>query len=82
MLDSINAIRLAEVMEKTFKRETSKVTYQLEKMSEPETIHAEAQSIQSTKLNRPKLQGVVVYDSDANEVSHFVGLIKDTRQGL
>lgn len=66
LLDSLNAIRLAAVIEKTSKRGTPKVTYQLEKMSKPETILVEALGIQSTHLNRPEFQGVGVYTSNAS----------------
>lgn len=64
LLDTLNSIRLAALMEQTAKRGRANVTYQLEKMSKQESTLMDALGIQLTHLERPQFQGVSVYASD------------------
>lgn len=64
LLNTLNNIRLATLIEKPSKQGRPKVTYKLEEMSKQENALVEALGIQSTHLNRPQFQGVSVYTSD------------------
>ena len=61
LLDTLNNIRLATLLEKRPGRGRPKVTYQLEDLSPQETTIVQALHIASTHLERPKFNGVGVY---------------------
>ena len=61
LLDTLNNIRLATMLEETKTRGRVKATYKLEEMSDEENLIMEALSIKDLHNNRPKFQGVGVY---------------------
>jgi transposase len=61
LLDTLNNIRLATMLEETTTRGKVKATYKLEEMSDEEDRIMEALEIKELHNNRPKLQGVGVY---------------------
>jgi transposase len=65
LLDTLNNIRLATLIEKSAKPGHPKVTYQLEELSPTENTLMEALGLHSTHLKRPQFQGVSVYTSDS-----------------
>jgi transposase len=65
LLNTLNFIRLATLIEKTSKQGKPKVRYQLETMSNQDKAILEALGIQSTHLKHPQFKGVGVYTSDA-----------------
>ena len=62
LMDTLNNIRLATLLEKRSGRGRPRVTYQLEDLSPEETTIIEALQIGSLHLQRPKFKGVGVYD--------------------
>lgn len=65
LLNILNNIRLATLIEKPTKPGQPKVTYQLEELSQPENAIVKALGIQSIHRNRPQFQGVSVYTFDS-----------------
>lgn len=65
LLDTLNTIRLAALIEKSSTPGRPKTTYQLEDLSEQEHAVVQALGIQTTHQNRPKFQGLSVYTSDS-----------------
>ena len=62
LLDTLNNIRLATLLEKSTTRGRVKAEYKLEEMSEEENMIMEALEIMKIHINRPKLNGVGVYN--------------------
>ena len=62
LLDTLNNIRLATLLEKSKTRGRVKAEYKLEEMSEEENMIMEALEIIKLHINRPKLNGVGVYN--------------------
>lgn len=62
LLDSLNNIRLATVIEKSSGRGKPKVHFQLEEMSAQENRLMEALDLSSIHLKRPRWKGVSVYN--------------------
>ena len=62
LLDTLNNIRLAMLLEKSKTRGRVKAEYKLEEMSEEENMIMEALEITKLHINRPKLNGVGVYN--------------------
>ena len=62
LLDTLNNIRLATLLEKSTTPGRVKAEYKLEEMSEEENIIMEALEIMKLHINRPKLKGVGVYN--------------------
>ena len=62
LLDTLNNIRLATLLEKSKTRGRVKAEYKLEEMSEEENMVMEALEIMKIHINRPKLNGVGVYN--------------------
>jgi len=62
LLDTLNNIRLATLLEKSTTRGRVKAEYKLEEMSEEENKVMEALEIMKIHINRPKLNGVGVYN--------------------
>jgi len=62
LLDTLNDIRLATILEKASARGRPKATYRLEEMSEEETRLAETLHLTDLHRDRPQLRGVGVYD--------------------
>ena len=62
LLDTLNNIRLATLLEKSTTRGRVKAEYKLEEMSEEENMVMEALEIMKIHINRPKLNGVGVYN--------------------
>lgn len=65
MLDALNTIRLAALIEKSSTPGRPKATYQLEELSKQQHALVQALGIQFTHQNRPKFQGLSVYTSDS-----------------
>jgi len=61
LLDTLNNIRLAALLERKSGRGRPQVTYQLEQMSAQETALAEALGIAQSHIRRPRISGVSVY---------------------
>ncbi len=61
LLDTLNNIRLATLLEESTTRGRVKAEYKLEEMSEEEKMIMEALKIQDFHINRPKFNGVGVY---------------------
>ena len=61
LLDTLNNIRLATVLEETKTRGRVKTTYKLEEMSDEENLIMNALGIKDLQNNRLKFQGVSVY---------------------
>ena len=61
LLDILNRVRLATILEKTGKRGRPKAFYQLEKMSPEEELMADALSLKDVHLKPPQIKGVGVY---------------------
>ncbi len=61
LLDTLNNIRLAALIEPKKGRGRPKVIYQLEEMSEEESALADALGIAESHLRRPKINGIGVY---------------------
>lgn len=61
LLDTLNTIRLAAVLEETKTRGRVKTTYTLEEMSDEENLIMNALGIKDLHNNRLKFQGVSVY---------------------
>lgn len=64
LLDTLNNIRLAALIERKSGRGRPKVTYQLEQMSEEETALVEALGIAESHIRRPRIPGVSVYTEE------------------
>ena len=64
LLDMLNNIRLATIIEKTPGRGKPKVHYQLEEMSKQENDLMEALNIDSTHQKRPRWKGIGVYKNN------------------
>ena len=64
LLDRLNNIRLATVLEQTPGRGKPKVAYQLEDLSTQENALMEALNIDSIHLKRPRLKGFGVYNTN------------------
>lgn len=62
LLDTLNNIRLATLLEQSKTRGRVKAEYKLEEMSEEENMIMEALEIMKIHINRPKLNGVGVYN--------------------
>ena len=62
LLDTLNNIRLSTLLEKSTTPGRVKTEYKLEEMSEEENIIMEALEIMKLHINRPKLNGVGVYN--------------------
>ena len=62
LLDTLNNIRLSTLLEKSTTPGRVKTEYKLEEMSEEENIIIEALEIMKLHINRPKLNGVGVYN--------------------
>jgi transposase len=62
LFDKLNNIRLATLVEKNGKRGRMKVFYQLEETDYEDEILLDALRIKDIHINRPKLQGLVVYN--------------------
>jgi transposase len=62
LLDTLNNIRLATLLEKSKTRGRVKAEYKLEEMSEEENMIMEALEIIKLHINRPKFNGVGVYN--------------------
>jgi len=62
LLDTLNNIRLATLLEKSKTRGRVKAEYKLEEMSEEENMIMETLEIIKLHINRPKLNGVGVYN--------------------
>lgn len=62
LLDTLNNIRLATMLEETQTRGRVKATYKLEEMSDEETLIMNALGIKDFHKNLPKFQGVSVYN--------------------
>lgn len=63
LLDTLNTIRLAALVEAPQGRGKPKVAYQLEQMDETETALVQALGIAELHIKRPKIKGVGVYTS-------------------
>ena len=61
LLDNLNNIRLAALIEASSKRGRPKVTYQLEEMSEEQSNLIKTLGIEEIHLKRPHFNGVGVY---------------------
>ena len=61
LLDTLNNIRLATILEESATRGRVKAEYKLEEMSEEEKMIMEALKIKDFHINRPKFNGVGVY---------------------
>jgi transposase len=61
LLDTLNTIRLAAIMDPSGKRGRHKVTYQLEQLDQSQRTLAQALGILDAHVQRPQLQGVGVY---------------------
>lgn len=61
LLDKLNNIRLATMLEESKTRGRVKAIYKLEEMSNEENILLEALDIKNTHNDRPQLKGVGVY---------------------
>jgi len=61
LLDKLNNIRLATMLEESKNRSRVKAIYKLEEMSDEENILLEALNIKNAHNDRPKLKGVGVY---------------------
>ncbi len=61
LLDTLNNIRLATILEESTTRGRVKAEYKLEEMSEEEKRIIEALKIKDFHINRPKFNGVGVY---------------------
>ena len=64
LLDTLNNIRLAALLEKRSGRGRPKVTYQLEELSPQDMSIVDALQIGSIHLERPKFKGVGVYNQN------------------
>lgn len=64
LLDTLNHIRLATMIEKTPGRGKPKVNYQLEEMSKPESALMEALNIDSIHQKRPRWKEIGVYKNN------------------
>lgn len=62
LLDTLNNIRLATMLEEPQTRGRVKATYKLEEMSDEETLIMNALGIKDLHKNRPKFQGISVYN--------------------
>ena len=62
LLDQLNNIRLATLIERTSQPGKPKVTYQLEQLSDLEKVLLDALEITDLHINRPKIKGVGVYE--------------------
>lgn len=62
LLDTLNNVRLATMLEETKTRGRVKAKYNLEEMSDEETLIMNALGITDFHKNRPKFQGVSVYN--------------------
>jgi len=62
LLDTLNNVRLATMLEETKTRGRVKARYNLEEMSDEETLIMNALEIKDFHNNRPKFQGVSVYN--------------------
>ena len=62
LLDTLNNIRLTTLLEKSTTPGRVKAEYKLEEMSEEENMVMEALEIMKLHINRPKLNGVGVYN--------------------
>ena len=62
LLDSLNNIRLATLLEITGKRGKPRATYKIEEMSPEENVLMEALNLKEIHLERPKIKGVGVYN--------------------
>ena len=62
LLDTLNNIRLATMLEETKTRGSVKATYTLEEMSDDENLIMNALGIKDFHNNRPKFPGVSVYN--------------------
>lgn len=62
LLDTLNNIRLATILEETKTRGRVKATYKLEEMSDEESLIMNTLGIKDFHKNRPKFQGVSVYN--------------------
>lgn len=62
LLNTLNTIRLATMLEETKTRGRAKAIYKLEEMSDEETLIMSALGIKDFHTNRPRFQGVSVYN--------------------
>lgn len=62
LLDTLNDVRLATILEDTKTRGKIKATYKLEEMSEVEESIIKALEVEDAHNNRPKLKGVGVHN--------------------
>lgn len=64
LLDTLNAIRLAAIIDPSGKRGRHKVIYQLEQLDQTQHVLAQALGILDAHTHRPQLQGVGVYATE------------------
>jgi len=63
ILDSLNNVRLATILEQSCNRGPAKATYELEQMSQQQQHLMQALGIEEFHLRRPRLRGVGVYNA-------------------
>ena len=61
LLDELNSIRLAAIVEAAKGRGKPKVAYQLEQLDPQQEMLVHALEIEDTHRNRPEIEGVGVY---------------------
>jgi len=61
LLDTLNSIRLATIIDQTGKRGKLKATYRIEELSDEEKMIVEALNLMEVHTHRPKIKGVGVY---------------------
>ena len=61
LLDRLNSIRLAAIIEKTGKKGRPKALYNLEEMTTEEELLVEALNLKNVHVKRPQIKGVGVY---------------------
>ena len=67
MLEILNNVRLATLLDESEKKKNPKVRYILESMETEEQEIVEALKIEETHIKRPKINGIGVYNSKPSE---------------